>query len=835
MAKRSKSFRRHASGGNPRFSTLDAGLTAMRQQSDTQVRQLEKLSGQRERQDNIFINALEGKLSREANNRKELYEIEEVTPRKMRGDALETNNQRLQERFKQKIKEQEDLATTWGELAPSLAKAGAELWSASRGFLDTRAASDDYEDLIQSGYLNNLSKFHDAQDKEANKLQSQAINLLTKKAQHYLKTGDLASKKEHDVLLYQLKTTNPKLRDLKVADIKANLDIMIRDMISMIEDPRSGNPIKVDHKNIAQLIQFRGIEVCRQLGISPKSKSGLEIQKAFRTKGLEYQQQYTLGYEYNRDSAVVNGQPDLIKVSHQNNDYEGANNNWKIMFSTYLTLPVESRSGEWSPPVNVNPIESFKDLLKEQMYNPRYANNYTLFAEEMYGKNAANEYGYVIVNPEGDPNKKHNRLLGKHPNLENEMLVEWNRIHNATKAAEKKSIEAKYAADAAPFIEKVNSGYYRKPENQGKLWKDFKQYQNNPVALVTLGRSLAFSDETIDKGLLNSHLFRDMRAGITSSTVDAWFTAPEGDQNITWARDNFGELADALGYDLNKLDNEILKETKALLDSIVVNNSLAGGRKQHFSTEFIDREMASFLVNYYIKNRNQNETAKETWREANAELKAMLGFGEKVSDAGIAGYGQFAHRPKGMKGDNRVVFLSKVGDVYNNTSSGEIQAMLDGDFTLPFEPGKEIEEKISYLINAVAIEAQDDFTDEDLLRVFSSKRHKANHPLLRQIFPHLKKLNITEYDFLNSIGIIRSGKEGNELFCEMTGKDWCDNTNGTLHIKDPNDKLMVAAFDRYKKQMGLEPWEAAMLGSSNLKVIDYITKKLKLDQGETDD
>ena len=78
MAKRSKSLRRYASGGNPRYSTLDAGLTAMRQQSDTQIRQLEKLSGQRERADNIFLDSLKGKLSREADNRKEVYEIEEM-------------------------------------------------------------------------------------------------------------------------------------------------------------------------------------------------------------------------------------------------------------------------------------------------------------------------------------------------------------------------------------------------------------------------------------------------------------------------------------------------------------------------------------------------------------------------------------------------------------------------------------------------------------------------------------------------------------------------------------------------------------------------------------
>ena len=384
MTKRSKSLRRYASGGNPRYSTLDAGLTAMRQQSDTQIRQLEKLSSQRERQDNIFLDSLKGRLSREADNRKVKYEIEEVAPREMNAKALEKNNQRLQERFQQKIKDKDDLAATWGELAPSLAKAGVELWSAGRGFLDTRAAVDDYEDLIREGTLDKLTQFQVATDKQGQKVFGDYTNLFTSRLSEYLRTGDVTAKKDAEVMLYQLKTNNPKLRDKVVADVKADISSIIRDTIAMVEDPESGSPIKVDHKNVASIIHFRGVALCRQLGINPKSKSGLEIQKAFRNEGLKYETQYTLGYEYNRDSAVVNGQPDLIKVSHKDNDYEGANNNWKIMVSTYQSLPVQSRSGEWSAPVNVNPIESFKDLLKEQMYNPRYANNYTLFAEEMY-------------------------------------------------------------------------------------------------------------------------------------------------------------------------------------------------------------------------------------------------------------------------------------------------------------------------------------------------------------------------------------------------------------------------------------------------------------------
>ena len=154
------------------------------------------------------------------------------------------------------LKEKDDLAATWGELAPSLAKAGSELWSASRGFLDTRAAVDDYEDLIRNGTLDKLSQFQVATDKKGQKIFGDYTNLFTSRLSHYLKTGDINAKKEAEVMLYQLKTNNPKLRDKLVADVKADISSIIRDTIAMVEDPESESPIKVDHKNVAQIIHF---------------------------------------------------------------------------------------------------------------------------------------------------------------------------------------------------------------------------------------------------------------------------------------------------------------------------------------------------------------------------------------------------------------------------------------------------------------------------------------------------------------------------------------------------------------------------------------------------
>ena len=825
MAKRSKSFRRHASGGNPRFSTLDAGLTAMKQQSDTQIRQLEKLSGQRERADNIFLDSLKGKLSREADNRKEKYEIEEVGPRKMRADALEKNNQRLQEQFKQKIKEQDDLSATWGELAPSLAKAGQDLYTAGRGVLDKRAASDDFNKLVNSGQLTDYYKFYEKLEEKGQKEFANATNLYTERVAHYIKTGDFQAKQEADVILHQLKTRNPKLRAKLVADVTANIDGITRDLVNYLDE----NVETVNHTNIASHIQFRGLELLEQLNIRPKSKSGLQIQEAFRKQAIKYEQQYTFANDYNKDSKTVNEQPDLISASHKENDYESANNSWKIMLSTYSKLPQEDRTGNWSAPVGVNIKESFKDMAIEMMYNPRYANNWTLFSEEILGKNAANEFGYVIVNPEGDTNKKHNRILGKHPNLENELLIEWGRIYDSVKKTEKKSIEAKQAADAQPFIEKVTSGHYRKPENQGQLWKDFKQFQNNPIALATVGRSLGFSDESLDHTLLHDNLFRALRSGDTEAIVSAWMSAPEENQEINFAYESLGELAEVLHQPINKLDNKLVKIAEAKITTLIKDNKLTQSR--HFSVEGMDKEMASFLATYYIQNRRNYETADQTYAAATTELNAMLGINADGtlmppdSLTRIRGFGQFAHRV-GTTGNNQIVFLSKIGTVYNNTSSGEIQGMLDGEMK-SFESRQS---KINYLVNAVANEAEDHFSDDALLEVFSTSGHPPNHPILEQIYPYLKKLDLTKKEFLDRVGVARSGTEGQELFCEMTGNDWCDTTNDTKYIRNPNDKLMKAAFAKYREQLGLEPWEAAMLGSSNLKVREYIINKL--DKGE---
>ena len=139
-------------------------------------------------------------------------------------------------------------------------------------------------------------------------------------------------------------------------------------------------------------------------------------------------------------------------------------------------------------------------------------------------------------------------------------------------------------------------------------------------------------------------------------------------------------------------------------------------------------------------------------------------------------------------------------------------------------------QKVEYLVNAV-LNDPEYVTDETLLEVFSTPGHPTNNPLLMEIFPHLESIGLSKKDFLDRVGQARKGTEGKELFVKLTGKDWCETAvPETKNIKNPSDALMKTCFTRYTEQLGLQPWEAAMLGSSNIKVREYIIRRMEMNQ-----
>ena len=820
---RSKSYKRYASGGNPRNLQLAAGLRPMEEQTNRKVRQLEKLAGQQNTQSREYLQDMRGKLSREADNRKEVYEIEEVTPRKLRAEALKNNNIRQQENFKQRIKDQEDLAQVWADLSPTLARTLSETASTTVDFFQKRSSVEEYNQLVAQGDIIGYGNYYGNLKAKGTKLFNDTIEQRAIALKKYEDTGKIEFKQEADYLGSVLKLNNPHTRNKVADDIEATANGIVEDLIANVLTDENGQ-LTADHKDIASHIQFRGAEILYQLGIDPKSEAGLKIQKKFRSVALTYEHQWSLKHEHASETDIINTNVEALGSSAT---YEDKNNAFKNIFVSLSALPEQNRSGVWTQVFGKNKISEFESKAKELLQTPKYASNWELFKEEVLGKTLENPLGYVIVGAKGDLTKKHNRLLGKHPNLESRLLLEFekaNKDYTKAKLAEK---ESKDLDEAAPFIDKVNSGYY-KNVSSAEFNRDFNRLKRNQKAVEAVGQSLAFSDDTIKQNLLTNTLFTALRSGNTRGITEAWVHADESNQDITWAHNNLAELAQHLNKPVNELDDYLRKQGESYLTTIIKDNPLNSSR--NFTVNGMEYEMAGWQLSWYLENRNRYENTALAWQASEKELRSLLGIGEDGTlekpdpQTNIRGKGQFMHRV-GKTGNNDVIFLSKAGTVFNNTSSAEISAMVEDDNYFSSNT-----QKIEYLVNAV-LNDPEYVTDETLLEVFSTPGHPTNNPLLMEIFPHLESIGLSKKDFLDRVGQARKGTEGKELFVKLTGKDWCETAvPETKNIKNPSDALMKTCFTRYTEQLGLQPWEAAMLGSSNIKVREYIIRRMEMNQ-----
>ena len=819
---RSKSYKRYASGGNPRNLQLSAGLRPMEEQTNRKVRQLEKLAGQQSTQSREYLQDMRGKLSREADNRKEVYDIQEVTPRELRTEALKNNNIRQQENFKQRIKDQEDLAQVWADLSPTLARTLSETASTAVDFFQKRSSVEEYRRLVANGDIINISNFYG--NLKAKK--TEALNEVIEKRAIALKkweeTGKIEFKQEADYLGSNEKLRNPHTISKAADDAIAIAPGSVDDMIANVLTDENGQLI-ADHKDIASHIQFRGMEVIYQLGINPKSEDGLRIQKKYRSLALTYEHQWSLRHEHASETDIINTNVEALGSS---TTYEAKNVAFKNIFVSLSALPEQDRSGVWTQVFGKNKISEFESKAAELLQTPKYASNWELFKEEVLGKTLENPLGYVIVGAKGDLTKEHNRLLGKHPNLESRLLLEFEKANKDYTKAQKAKKESKDLNDATPFITAVDNGDYEgKP---GALRRDYAKFKHNKLVNEKLGNRLHFSDESIKKGLYKSQLFRDMHSGTTRTIVESWMTGPERDQDITWAHDNFYELADILNVEINKLDDRLLTTGKEKLTSLLNDNPISKSR--HESAGPIERDMAAFMLTYFVENRGRFEDgtkgAQAAWDTAKAQLNFMLGLDEKNvpvkadPDTNIRGHGEFRHR-EGSTGESRTVFLNNVGTVYNGTSAREIQSAIDGDT----EDLKGKQARLNYLIDALGVQAKDHFSDSFLLEVMKTKGHTANHPILQQIYPHLDKFKINRTKFLDEVAKIRfkDSEDQKDKFVERIGSDWCDeHFKPAQNIKNPNDKIMAVCMDRVSKQTNTPLYMLSLYASANPKVREFL-------------
>ena len=146
--------------GSKQIPKLDDGLRAMQIQSQTQTQALEKRKNEQKLFDAAYSTGLDRAAKVAKANRDLKRQIEVETPEKLRADALKRNNITQQNNFKVKIKEQQELAKTWGKLSPTLAANVQKAIGNAVDYFQTEAGIAEYEKELANGTVGSLSLIH---------------------------------------------------------------------------------------------------------------------------------------------------------------------------------------------------------------------------------------------------------------------------------------------------------------------------------------------------------------------------------------------------------------------------------------------------------------------------------------------------------------------------------------------------------------------------------------------------------------------------------------------------------------------------------------------------
>jgi hypothetical protein len=670
----SKYLRKYAKGGNPRFTQANDGLRAMQQQSKTIVDGLKTAALQQKQQDELMISGMDRKFKNEAENRKLLNEIEVETPFKLQKAALDRNKKSELKSLSDQAKEYDKLAGVWGRLSPTLAKEFQGLAQNTKDFINTNNAIDDFNRMSSDGTLDNVYYLYDKVN--SGKAYDDAVNALNKNYKAAFEDNKLDAKADFDYLQNKLKINNPITQKLIVKDLTDNFSRQGEDIKGIAQQMG----LDLTKNNITKLYQFRSLEILKQLGINPKSEAGFKIQELFRTKGLVQENQLTLETDYMKLSETIDGGLKEIQAA---TDYTTRNAKWKEIQTSIYALPTKDKNGVYSRQLTVNPKEVFLGWAKDQADNKMYqgVGGWEKFKSEVLGVTAENEYGYEITGATGNKNAKFNRILGKFPNMEDELYEYWSDADKKNAKAKEYIEDNKYKADAVQYQTKLEKGQYKNKDGtyNDAFWNDWYASNGNKHARAVFAGTLGYADDKHDINTLNSTVIQAYKNNDFATVYAAWSKMDEADQTIGFIYEDLKELAYAKGVELNQLDNTLLQQMKTNIDKVYKHGTL--DRTKDTSSNDIHKDALGEALALY-RNSKGKGNANERWDLATSTVDRMLGIGPdgelmKWSDDDYRGSGPFLQKKSKSMG---VIFVKNSGQQFGNLSSIEIDDKLKGNF-----------------------------------------------------------------------------------------------------------------------------------------------------------
>lgn len=824
---RAKDYKIYGSGGKQRNRRLDDGLRAMQIQTDRQVNALQKLEAQNRLQSQAYISGLESKAKKEYENRKLLNKLEDEEPRRMREKSIRRNAEIKVKSLKDQATENDKLAKVWAGLSPTLAKQGEDLFNATEKYLGHTDAIEKFNEMQANGTLEQSFKMFDKV-----KGQADTIGVANEQYKAYERGDDEVG----NYLTEIQKIRNPYLKTLLFEDLKKNFDGLETHFHAFL---KSGDGSLYNRKDLLSHYQYRALEWLEQYGIKPDSEIGFKVQRLFRTKGAIAQNQLELGHQHETHTGVIESAvseigalnanpPDLANYKDDVPGYEAAvkahneqkNALWIKAVNSQHQLPLVGNNGAYALNKAPNMRNSIVAFAENALRNPRYSsgkestNGFELFKEEILGVTEDNPYGYLIPGADPKSTKKTDRILGKFPMLEEQLLEAWQTENKKKLNIAEALQDDKLKAEAKAIEVRINNKEFEGEMGwDGEFWKVWESNKGNKYANDLLSDYIGLGGDNINyhSAIVQSYRYGDIVGVMKAYAImDNKGELGPKDQNLEYIVQNLEGLATYFNTDVTGLDDIIEGQSKAMIAEVLKHD--VTGKLKTMSQTGMEEKLTATILATYVKA--QGDSPKEKYQNTIKLVKSMMGYdGETLSkfdNNQVRGWGEFRHKLV----NGSVVFTNTAmsGQDFSGITENEIESMLSRKANTIFDDSPEARnlpriDKLArivsyanrnYTVTGQGVSSQDLY---DFVVTGETENELINH----LVKDHLDNNSVSE--FKRSLEPLLDTKFYNQVVM-MDGDEWCNYKFGPGSSNlSPKDKPLGVCIQKIEKDLGVPAWE----------------------------
>jgi len=641
-----KNYKKYASGGRFKGSNISrAGIQQIQNQSQIVTGALESQKRQLKARDDMYTRDLGSKLKREAQNRKDLQNLEnKVQQRQQEATAL--RGQREVQSLNRQAEEYRKQSAAIQQLTPKLARNLQNMADNVAEYADIQYAEAEYAQMKADGRLGTIQDFWAA----TGKLEQQSLEDAEQQRFNSITVGDRTT---FDYLSGVKRNNSKHLQRLLFRHLQTNFDSIENDLLNYARD-RAGIQVGA---NVKELYSFRAHEWLKQHGISVKSPTGLRVIELFDTKASVKEYQYKLERDKlnsekdertNTETLRSEWSEPLSPNYTANDQYQAAQTHVKGIIIDRMGMPATNRSGSLTPSLTINPLPSFVEWAKTQAYSPRYRDNKDLFKREVLG--IANEQnGYILPTSRG--NEKPIPIFDKLEYLEAEIMGEYGKINKDLHDTERLITKGQERLDVEAAKEAIISGKYQ--ENFNVIYEDIKKA--SPAGKKVYYNYLHFHEaDGLSQNTVN-HVLQAGQQGDFSQFIFRYdkLTKEQKEGAVLLPFKKTMDALEQVAGSYDAIETKIKTDVSSKITAAVKENMI--DQTRHDTATQAAEAAQLWFYNKYRAN-SKIEDPNERYITTLEQLEDQLGLGDTPRQDGTVGKGLFKNRP-GATGENKTVFV----------------------------------------------------------------------------------------------------------------------------------------------------------------------------------